>query len=85
MVKNLTFLEDRFGFCPEVTARLAKNPEVRWAEVPVAYHPRNHAQGKKIGFRDGLRALYCIGRYTWPWGRKAHSGKRQAQGGRGKA
>jgi hypothetical protein len=45
---------------------LAKILGFRWAEVPVAYHPRNHAQGKKIGFRDGLRALYCIGRYTRP-------------------
>jgi glycosyltransferase involved in cell wall biosynthesis len=69
LLKNLTLAEDRFGFCPEVTARLAKVPGVRWAEVPVSYHPRIHAQGKKIGFRDGLRALYCIGRYTWPWWR----------------
>jgi hypothetical protein len=66
LLKNFTLVEDRFGFCPEVTARLAKILGVRWAEVPVAYHPRNHAQGKKIGFRDGLRALYCIGRYTRP-------------------
>ena len=51
-------------------------PGVRWLEVAVAYHPRSHAQGKKIGFRDGLRALYCIGRYTWPWGRREVSAKR---------
>ena len=77
------WVEDRFGFCPEVTARLAKVPGVRWAEVPVAYHPRSHAQGKKIGFRDGLRALYCIGRYTWPRRREAHSGERKEMSGGG--
>ena len=75
-LKDLRLVEDRFGFCPEVTARLARVPGVRWAEVPVAYHPRSHAQGKKIGFRDGLRALYCIGKYTWPWRRREASGKR---------
>ena len=45
-------------------------------EYDPADHPRSHAQGKKIGFRDGLRALYCIGRYTWPWGRREASAKR---------
>jgi glycosyltransferase involved in cell wall biosynthesis len=67
LLRGLPLEEDRFGFCPEVTARLAKVPGVRWAEVPVSYRPRTRAQGKKIRFKDGLRAVYCILRYTWPW------------------
>jgi glycosyltransferase involved in cell wall biosynthesis len=67
LLKGLPLKEERFGFCPEVTARLAKVPGGRWAEVPVSYRPRNRAQGKKIRFKDGLRAVYCILRYTWPW------------------
>jgi glycosyltransferase involved in cell wall biosynthesis len=67
LLRGLPLVEDRFGFCPEVTARLAKMPGVRWVEVPVSYRPRTCAQGKKIRFKDGLRAVYCILRYTWPW------------------
>jgi glycosyltransferase involved in cell wall biosynthesis len=40
-----------------------------WADVPVSYRPRTRAEGKKIRFKDGLRAVYCIVRYTWPWRR----------------
>jgi glycosyltransferase involved in cell wall biosynthesis len=67
LLRGAPLVEDRFGFCPEVTARLAKVQGVRWAEVPVSYRPRTRAQGKKIRFKDGLRAVYCILRYTWPW------------------
>jgi glycosyltransferase involved in cell wall biosynthesis len=77
LIKNLSLVEQRFGFCPEVTARLAKVSGVRWAEVPVSYRPRSRAQGKKIRFRDGLRAVYCILRYNWPW-RRSEVGDRRS-------
>lgn len=54
--------ENRFGFEPEITAKLARRG-VRLVEVPISYKPRSYADGKKIGFRDGLRALWCILRY----------------------
>jgi glycosyltransferase involved in cell wall biosynthesis len=76
LLRCLPLVEDRFGFCPEVTARLAKIPGIRWAEVPVSYRPRDRAHGKKIRFKDGLRAVYCILRYTWPWGRAVVRGQR---------
>lgn len=59
LLKALTLKEDRFGFCPEVTAKLAR-AGVRIQEVPVRYRGRTHAAGKKLRFRDGLSALRCI-------------------------
>lgn len=55
--------EDGFGIEIEITAKLAKVSEIRFHEMPIRYQPRSHAEGKKIGWRDGLRALYCILRY----------------------
>jgi glycosyltransferase involved in cell wall biosynthesis len=58
--------EERFGFEPEVTARLARiRPRLRIVEVGITYHGRTYAEGKKIGFRDALRTVYCILRYSW--------------------
>jgi glycosyltransferase involved in cell wall biosynthesis len=54
--------EDRFAFCPEFTAKLARRG-ARFAEVPVSYRGRTYAEGKKIGWRDGFSALRCIVRY----------------------
>lgn len=56
--------EQRFGIEIEITARLAKLPGVRFQEVAVSYHKRTVAEGKKIGLRDGLRALWCIAKYS---------------------
>lgn len=56
--------EKRFGIEIELTAKLAKLPGVRFREVPVSYTKRTVAEGKKIGFRDGLRALWCIAKYA---------------------
>jgi len=57
--------EERFGFEPEVTAKLARlRPRLRIFEVGISYHGRTYAEGKKIGFRDALRTLYCILRYS---------------------
>jgi glycosyltransferase involved in cell wall biosynthesis len=58
-----TLVEQRFGVEPELTAKLARLPGVRIVERPVSYAGRSYAQGKKIGWRDGLRALWAIMRY----------------------
>jgi len=55
--------EDRFGIEPEITARLAQMEGLRIREVPITYHRRTFAEGKKIRLRDALRALWCIIRY----------------------
>lgn len=61
--KSLKLVEQRFGFEPEITAKLAKNRSLRWAEVPITYNPRTEEQGKKIGWKDGFRAIWCILKY----------------------
>ena len=53
---------NRFGFEPEITAKVARM-KVRVKEVPISYYPRTNEEGKKIGFKDGLRAIYCIWKY----------------------
>lgn len=58
-----TLREDRFGIEPELTAKLARIPGVRIYERPISYSGRTYAQGKKIGWRDGFRALWCILKY----------------------
>jgi hypothetical protein len=63
VLKRLVLQEDRFGIEPEMTAKIARLG-VRVAEVPIRYDPRSHQAGKKIGWRDGLRALWCIIRYS---------------------
>ena len=62
VIQSITIEEERFGFEPEITAKISKK-RIRIHEVPIAYHPRTTKEGKKIGFRDGLRAIYCIWRY----------------------
>lgn len=61
--KSLKLVEQRFGFEPEITAKLAKHRNLRWAEVPITYNARTNAQGKKIGWKDGFRAVWCILKY----------------------
>lgn len=63
--KQLRLKEKRFAFDPEITARLAKYKELKWAEVPITYEPRTQIEGKKIGYIDGFRAIYSIVRYGW--------------------
>jgi len=58
-----TLRENRFGIEPELTAKVARLPGVRIYERPISYSGRTYAQGKKIGWRDGFRALWCILRY----------------------
>jgi glycosyltransferase involved in cell wall biosynthesis len=63
VIQSLDLREDRFGFEPEVTARVAQGG-FRVYEVGISYDGRTYAEGKKIGWADGLRALYCIVRYS---------------------
>lgn len=64
VIQSMELKEDRFGFEPEVTAKLAKK-RCRIYEVPVSYHPRTFEEGKKIGIKDALRAFYCIVKYNF--------------------
>ena len=63
LIKNLQLRENRFGFEPEITAKLAKT-RCRIYEVGVSYNGRTYEEGKKIGWRDGFRAIYAIVRYN---------------------
>ncbi|MFN3405805.1 MAG: glycosyltransferase family 2 protein [Cytophagaceae bacterium] len=64
ILKKLILQEKRFGFEPEVTAKLAKVPGIRIYEVGISYYGRTYSEGKKINWKDGFRALYCIVRYN---------------------
>lgn len=63
VIQSITIEEDRFGFEPEITAKLAKL-RIRIFEVGISYSGRTYDEGKKIGWRDGIRAVYCIVRYS---------------------
>jgi glycosyltransferase involved in cell wall biosynthesis len=63
MAKGLDLKERRFGFEPEVTAKLARVKDVRIYEVGISYYGRTYAEGKKIGWKDGFRAIWCILKY----------------------
>ena len=62
IIQSIDLQEDRFGFEPEITAKLVKKG-IRIKEVPISYYPRTNEEGKKIGFKDGLRAIWCIWKY----------------------
>ena len=64
IIKEMELREKRFGFEPEVTARLSKIRGIRIAEVPISYFGRLYSEGKKITWKDGIRAIYCIIRYN---------------------
>jgi len=65
IVKGLNLKEERFGFEPEVTAKIAKIPNIRIYEVGISYYGRTYAEGKKIGWRDAVRAFYCMVKYNF--------------------
>ncbi|HFC00925.1 MAG TPA: glycosyltransferase family 2 protein [Phaeodactylibacter sp.] len=67
MVQSLSLKENRFGFEPEVTAKISRIPDVRIYEVGISYYGRSYEDGKKIGWKDGLRAIYCIVKYNTFW------------------
>ena len=62
VIQSVEIQEKRFGFEPEITAKIS-DMRIKIHEVPISYYPRTNAEGKKIGFKDGLRAIYCILRY----------------------
>ena len=64
IVRKITIQENRFGFEPELTAKLSKIPDIVIYEVGISYYGRTYKEGKKIGWRDGFRALYAILKYN---------------------
>lgn len=65
IAKNITIRENRFGIEPEITAKLAKIKKIRIYEVGISYYGRTYEEGKKIGWKDGFRAIYCIFKYKF--------------------
>ncbi|WP_266368698.1 glycosyltransferase family 2 protein [Tellurirhabdus rosea] len=63
IIKPIVLKENRFGFEPEVTAKIARIPKIRIYEVGISYYGRTYAEGKKINWKDGFRAIYCIMKY----------------------
>lgn len=63
VIKSIKLQERRFGFEPEVTAKMARIPGIRIYEVGVSYYGRTYEEGKKVGWKDGFRAIYCILKY----------------------
>ena len=63
LIQSIQIEEDRFGFEPEITAKVAR-AGARVYEVPISYHGRTYEEGKKIGWKDGFRALYAIAKYS---------------------
>ncbi|VAW20166.1 Glycosyl transferase, family 2 [hydrothermal vent metagenome] len=64
VIKNLDLKEKRFGFEPEVTAKISRVPGVRIYEIGISYYGRTYEEGKKIGWRDGFWALWCVLKYN---------------------
>jgi glycosyltransferase involved in cell wall biosynthesis len=63
LVQSLRISEERFGFEPEITLKISRIPGIRVYEVGISYFGRTYEEGKKIGWRDGVRAIYCILKY----------------------
>ena len=63
IAKSIKLKENRFGFEPEITAKLSRIPKIRIYEVGISYYGRTYEEGKKIGWKDGFRAIYCIIKY----------------------
>jgi hypothetical protein len=63
VIQGIQLTEDRFGFEPEVTAKIARVPGVRIYEVPISYAGRTYAEGKKIGLKDAVRAVVVMAKY----------------------
>jgi glycosyltransferase involved in cell wall biosynthesis len=63
-IQSLDLKEKRFGFEPEVTAKVSRIPKVRIYEVGISYYGRTYEEGKKIGWKDGFRAIWCILKYN---------------------
>jgi len=64
IIKSIQLKENRFGFEPEVTAKISRIDKIRIYEVGISYYGRTYEEGKKIGAKDGFRAIYCILKYN---------------------
>jgi glycosyltransferase involved in cell wall biosynthesis len=64
IIQKIKLKENRFGFEPEVTAKIARIPNIRIYEVGISYYGRTYEEGKKIGWKDGVRAFYCMLKYN---------------------
>ncbi|MCL4856836.1 MAG: glycosyltransferase family 2 protein, partial [Flavobacteriales bacterium] len=64
IAKSLKLKEKRFGFEPELTAKLSRVHNIRIYETGISYYGRTYEEGKKIGWKDGFRAIYCILKYN---------------------
>jgi len=63
IIQSIKLNENRFGFEPEITAKISRIPSIRIYEVGISYYGRTYDEGKKIGWKDGVRAIYCIIKY----------------------
>ncbi len=63
IIQSIDIREPRFGFEPEITAKIARK-QVRIFEIGISYYGRTYSEGKKIGWRDGVRAVWCILKYN---------------------
>ncbi len=64
VIKDIKLKEKRFGFEPEITAKISRIPSIRIYEVGISYYGRTYLEGKKVNWKDGFRALYCILKYA---------------------
>jgi hypothetical protein len=64
IIKSIDLEEKRFGFEPEITSKIARIKTLKLYEVGISYYGRTYLEGKKINWRDGFRALYCILKYN---------------------
>jgi glycosyltransferase involved in cell wall biosynthesis len=65
IIKDIKLKEKRFGFEPEITAKIAKIPGIKIYEVGISYYGRTYKEGKKINWKDGCKAVYCIFKYNF--------------------
>lgn len=65
IIKNIELKEKRFGFEPEVTAKISKIKKIRIYEIGISYYGRTYDEGKKINWKDGLKAIWCIFKYNF--------------------
>jgi glycosyltransferase involved in cell wall biosynthesis len=64
IIQSIDLKENRFGFEPEITAKIARLPNIRIYEVGISYYGRTYQEGKKINWKDGFRAIYCVIKYN---------------------
>ena len=64
ILRQIVLKENRFGFEPEITAKIARIPDIKIYEVGISYYGRTYSEGKKINWKDGFRAIWCIFKYN---------------------